>query len=165
LRLRIRDLRNLGPRSEVMLAGIGLLTADQLRARGALESYLALRRAGITGNLNMLWSLVGALDPWPEGTDWREVSAGEQRLPLLLAVESREQARDAVLEAANGSEKKKTRGKGKGAAKARSARVGAGDGEEAADGAAESMGPFGNWAPGLPFEETAAAGKGWKSKR
>jgi hypothetical protein len=50
--------------------------------------------------LNMLWALVGALDPWPEGTDWREVSRSEARLPLMLEVEARDQARIAVRKAA-----------------------------------------------------------------
>jgi hypothetical protein len=40
--------------------------------------------------LNMLWALSGALDPWPEGTHWREIARGEQRLSLLLAVEDLE---------------------------------------------------------------------------
>lgn len=87
LRLRIRDLRNLGPRSEQMLARIGIHDVDTLRRRGGLAAYIALRRAGEVATVNALWALVGALEPWPEGTDWREVAAGGQRLPLLLAVE------------------------------------------------------------------------------
>jgi DNA transformation protein len=87
LRLRIRDLRNLGPRSEQMLARIGIHDADTLRRRGGLAAYVALRRAGEVATVNALWALVGALEPWPEGTDWREVASSEQRLPLLLAVE------------------------------------------------------------------------------
>jgi len=87
LKLRIRDLRNLGPRSEELLARIGIRSADGLRRRGAVEAYLALRRVGATRSLNMLWAMAGALDPWPEGQDWRDVAAGDQRLPLLLAVD------------------------------------------------------------------------------
>ena len=128
LKLRIRDLRNLGARSEEFLALIGIYTADQLRARGALEAYLALRRANISSSINLLWALAGALDPWPEGTDWRVVASSEQRLPLLLAVESREQARNAVLDAAN--------------ANAPSATIAPYvDATQYAE----------NWAPGLPF--------------
>ena len=85
LKLRIRDLRNLGARSEEFLALIGIYTADQLRARGALEAYLALRRANISSSINLLWALAGALDPWPEGTDWRVVASSEQRLPQVIA--------------------------------------------------------------------------------
>ena len=99
LRLRVRDLRNLGPRAETLLAEIGIHSVEALRERGALEAYLELRRRGSMKTLNMLWALVGALDPWPEGTDWREVARSEARLPLMLEVEARDQARAAVQEA------------------------------------------------------------------
>jgi DNA transformation protein and related proteins len=62
LRLRICDLRNLGPRAESLLASIGIRTVEALRERGALDAYLALRRAGRAKSLNLLWALVGALD-------------------------------------------------------------------------------------------------------
>lgn len=100
LRLRLCDLRNLGPRTERLLAEVGIHSVESLRERGALEAYLAIRRAGGTRSLNLLWALVGALEPWPEGRDWREVATSESRLPLLLAVEGREQARRATQAAA-----------------------------------------------------------------
>ncbi len=87
LRLRIRDLRNLGPRSEQMLTRIGIRDVETLRRRGGLAAYIALRRAGAVATVHALWALVGALEPWPEGTDWREVAASERRLALLLAAE------------------------------------------------------------------------------
>jgi hypothetical protein len=90
LRLRIRDLRNLGTKSEEMLSGIGVYSADELRRRGAVEAFFQLKRAGITTSLNTLWSLAGALEPWPEGRHWREVARGDARLSLLLALEDRE---------------------------------------------------------------------------
>jgi hypothetical protein len=90
LRLRIRDLRNLGAKSEQMLSEIGIYTADELRRRGALEAFYQLKRAGITSSLNTLWALAGALEPWPEGRHWREVARGDARLSLLLALEDRE---------------------------------------------------------------------------
>jgi hypothetical protein len=49
-----------------------------------------LKRAGEVATLNMLWALAGALEPWPEGTHWREIARGEARLSLLLAVEDLE---------------------------------------------------------------------------
>ncbi len=100
LRLRVRDLRNLGPRAETLLAEIGIHSVEALRERGGLEAYLELRRRDVVKSLNMLWALVGALDPWPEGTDWREVARSEARLPLMLEVEARDQARAAVQQAA-----------------------------------------------------------------
>ncbi|MGH8253827.1 MAG: TfoX/Sxy family protein [Steroidobacteraceae bacterium] len=90
LKLRIRDLRNLGVKSEQMLTGIGVYTADELRRQGAVRCFAELKRAGMVPSLNMLWALAGALDPWPEGTHWREVARGEARLSLLLAVDDLE---------------------------------------------------------------------------
>ncbi|MEZ5458296.1 MAG: TfoX/Sxy family protein [Steroidobacteraceae bacterium] len=143
LRLRIRDLRNLGPRSEVMLAEVGIHDVATLRRRGGLAAYLALRRAGVTRSLNALWALVGALEPWPEGTDWREVSSGEQRLPLLLAVEQAdaEPGRRAAPSAA-GAGRRSRRSPGGVPHKRRATRLQ----DEA-------------WAPGLPFPVPAAAPK------
>ena len=145
LRLRIRDLRNLGPRSETMLAEIGIHDADGLRRRGGLAAFLALRRAGVTQSLNALWALVGALDPWPEGSDWRDVASGPQRLGLLLAVESSDQARAAVAAAAADPKSRSGRPKKRRAAPARRIKPGAG----ALAGEA--------WAPGLPFEAKASS--------
>lgn len=87
LHLRIRDLRNLGTKSEQQLALIGIRTADELRRRGAVRAYVDLKAAGVPAALNLLWALAGALDPWPEGRHWREVARGDARLSLLLAVE------------------------------------------------------------------------------
>jgi DNA transformation protein len=92
LKLRIRDLRNLGARSEQLLGAIGIRTADELRRQGAVRIYAELRRAGAKPSLNMLWALAGAVEPWPEGTHWREIAHGESRLSLLLAVEDLETA-------------------------------------------------------------------------
>lgn len=145
LRLRIRDLRNLGPRSETMLAEIGIHDADALRRRGGLAAFLALRRAGVTKSLNALWALVGALDPWPEGSDWRDVAGGSQRLGLLLAVESSDQARSAVAAAAAASKPRSARPKKRRAGASARTKPGAG----ALVGEA--------WAPGLPFDAKASA--------
>jgi DNA transformation protein len=93
LKLRLRDLRNLGPKTELMLAEIGIRNVDQLRDRGAVQVYLDLKRAGVNKSLNSLWALAGALDPWPEGTHWREVARGESRLSLLMEIEDREARR------------------------------------------------------------------------
>jgi TfoX C-terminal domain len=92
LRLRIRDLRNLGARSERMLGYIGVHSAEELRRRGAVRAFFELKRAGQTSSLNTLWALAGALEPWPEGRHWREVARGDDRLSLLLALEDYERA-------------------------------------------------------------------------
>ena len=66
LKLRVRDLRNLGARSEQMLAQIGVHSAQELRRRGPVRTFFELKRAGVTSSINMLWALAGALEPWPE---------------------------------------------------------------------------------------------------
>jgi len=93
LRLRIRDLRNLGARSEQMLSQIGVRDVAELRRRGAIRAFSELRRAGVTSSLNMLWALAGALEPWPEGRHWREVARGDSRLSMLLSLEDYEAGR------------------------------------------------------------------------
>jgi DNA transformation protein len=146
LRLRIRDLRNLGPRSESMLARVGIHSVEALREAGALAAFLRLRRAGVTKSLNALWALVGALEPWPEGRDWRDVAAGEERLPLLLAVEGRDRTRREVLGAAvEGT------APGRATAQRRPKRAG----KAALEG----------WAPGLPFREANSADGGGAARR
>jgi len=145
LRLRICDLRNLGPQSERQLAEVGIHSAEELRRIGALEAFLALRRAGSGRSLNLLWALVGALEPWPEGRDWREVAASEARLPLLLAVETRESARQAVLAAGDPA------AADQGDSKVRKAARGRPRGTKLPDeGSADEAGAV--WVPGMPFE-------------
>lgn len=90
LKLRIRDLRNLGVKSEQVLGALGIYTADALRHQGAVRVYAELKRSGGAPSLNLLWALAGALEPWPEGTHWREIARGDTRLSLLLAVEDLE---------------------------------------------------------------------------
>jgi hypothetical protein len=92
LRLRIRDLRNLGARSETLLASIGVRDVAELRRRGAVHTFAQLRRAGAASSLNLLWALAGALEPWPEGRHWREVARGDERLSLLLSLEDCEKS-------------------------------------------------------------------------
>lgn len=92
LRLRIRDLRNLGARSEQMLAAIGVHDVAELRRRGAVRVFAELRRAQVANSLNLLWALAGALEPWPEGRHWREVARGDSRLSLLLSLEDCEKS-------------------------------------------------------------------------
>jgi DNA transformation protein len=106
LTLRIRDLRNLGPRTETMLAKVGIHSVATLRRIGGVDAFWRLRKANVTKSLNALWALVGALEPWPEGRDWRTVATGDERLGLMLTIETREQAREQVLLAAGRKTKK-----------------------------------------------------------
>lgn len=82
-RLRIRDLKGLGPKSEEQLRQVNINTPDELRAIGPVEAFIVLSElAGSNPSLNFLYALVGAV----EDRDWRDV-AREDRASLLLALE------------------------------------------------------------------------------
>ena len=78
----VSALRNLGPRSAVMLAEAGIRTIGELREIGAARAYARVRenhRRGASGNL--LWSIAAGLD----GRKWQEVPA-EEKASLLAEV-------------------------------------------------------------------------------
>lgn len=81
---RPSELLNLGPKSDAMLASIGIHTRSELAARGAIDTFIALKRAAQPASLNMLWALEGALS----GRHWRDV-ARDDRLRLLIELEAR----------------------------------------------------------------------------
>ena len=54
-------LRNIGPKSAAWLRQVGLRTEDELRAIGALEAFMRVKRAGFKPSLNLLYALEGAL--------------------------------------------------------------------------------------------------------
>lgn len=81
---RPSELLNLGPKSEAMLAVVGIHTRADLAARGAVDTFIALKRAGEPASLNLLWALEGALS----GRHWRDV-ARDDRLRLLIELEAR----------------------------------------------------------------------------
>lgn len=78
----ISKLRNLGRHSQKMLAAAGITTERQLRAKGAAAAFVAVKRAGASPSLNLLWAIEGALTD----RDWKEV-ARRERLSLLTQVE------------------------------------------------------------------------------
>jgi DNA transformation protein len=80
---RLSDLRNLGPKSEEMLARIRVRTPAELARRGALATFIALKQSDASISLNMLWALEGALSD----RDWREV-ARDDKLRLLTELEA-----------------------------------------------------------------------------
>jgi DNA transformation protein and related proteins len=81
---RLSDMRNLGPKSEAMLAGAGVHTPARLAALGAVDTYALLRQSGQAVSLNMLWALEGALSD----RDWRDVARND-KLRLLTELEAR----------------------------------------------------------------------------
>lgn len=84
----IGKLRNLGPHSQEMLAAAGIKTEHQLRARGAVAAFIAVKRAGCTPSLNLLWAIEGALTE----RDWKDVAKND-RLSLLTQVEMLEKGK------------------------------------------------------------------------
>ena len=78
------SLLNLGPKSDAMLASIGIRTHADLRACGAVNAFIQLKQSKQPASLNLLWAMEGALS----NRHWRVV-AKEDRLRLLLELESR----------------------------------------------------------------------------
>lgn len=76
-------LRNIGPKSAAWLRQVGLRTEEDLRAIGALEAFMRVKRAGFKPSLNLLYALEGAL----LGCHWQDVSA-ERRSELLVAADA-----------------------------------------------------------------------------
>lgn len=81
----LKELTNLGPKSEAMLVRSGIVSVAQLRALGAVRAYLQVKRHEEKTSLNLLWALEGALS----GRRWQEV-AKQDRLHLLLQLEALE---------------------------------------------------------------------------
>ena len=65
-----------------MLETADIKTENQLRLKGAAAAFVAVKRAGCTPSLNLLWAIEGALTD----RDWKEV-AKTDRLSLLTQVE------------------------------------------------------------------------------
>lgn len=76
-------LRNIGPKSAAWLRQVGLRTEEDLRAIGALEAFVKVKRAGFKPSLNLLYALEGAL----LGCHWQEIPA-ERRSELLVAADA-----------------------------------------------------------------------------
>jgi hypothetical protein len=82
-------IRNVGPKSAAWLRQVGIKTDEEVRAIGALEAFMKVKRAGFKPSLNLLYALEGAvLDcHWTALTIERknelvqEVNAREDGLP------------------------------------------------------------------------------------
>nr|WP_321443930.1 TfoX/Sxy family protein [uncultured Cohaesibacter sp.] len=58
----IAEMKNMGPKSSLWLAEIGIHTESDLRQRGIIDAYIAVKGNNPrTVNLMMLWALQGAL--------------------------------------------------------------------------------------------------------
>lgn len=80
----LASLKNLGPKSQALLAAAGITSFEQLRQLGAVRAYARVKASGVNNaSLNLLWALEGALS----SEHW-QVVAREHRLSLLLALEA-----------------------------------------------------------------------------
>ena len=80
----VSALRNLGPKSAMMLAEAGIATLAELEELGAVKTYArvkALRPK--SASLNLLWALAAGL----EDRDWRELTK-EEKEKLLTEVKA-----------------------------------------------------------------------------
>ena len=80
---RPSTLRNLGPRSDVMLAEVGIDSVADLKEVGAIEAYQRLKFVfGKSISLNALWAIHTGL----QDRDWRSLSVDEkEKLKAELA--------------------------------------------------------------------------------
>jgi DNA transformation protein len=73
----VANLRNLGPKSALMLAEAGIRTIGELRAIGPVRAYARVRELRHRGaSLNLLWSMAAGLDDraWQDITDEEKAS-------------------------------------------------------------------------------------------
>jgi DNA transformation protein len=71
----VATLRNLGPKSAIMLAEAGIRTVGELRAIGPARAYARVREIRKRGaSLNLLWSIAAGLDD----RGWQDVSEEEK---------------------------------------------------------------------------------------
>jgi DNA transformation protein len=78
----VSTLRNLGPRSDEMLALIGIRSARELRDADPYDVYRRQKGTVPGTSLNALYALIGAL----EDRHWQEVRR-ERRAEILLRLE------------------------------------------------------------------------------
>ncbi len=58
---KVAEFPNLGPKSAEMLAAANITSVEQIRELGPVLTYLAVKQAGQTPSLNLLWALAAGL--------------------------------------------------------------------------------------------------------
>ena len=79
---RLRDMKNLGPKTEGMLARIGITTQEQLLQADPFEVYARLKKEVPGTSLVALYALIGAID----GQHWQEVKR-DRRTEILVRLD------------------------------------------------------------------------------
>lgn len=80
--MKIRSLQNLGPKSETMLAQIGVTSVEQFLASDVFELYQSLSKTEQQLSLNMLYAMIGAQENLP----WQEV-AQQRKTEILMRLD------------------------------------------------------------------------------
>lgn len=80
--MRLRDLKNLGPKSEEWLPRVGIHSVEQLLDSDPFEVYAKLRVAIPGANLNALYAIIGAV----EDRHWLDVKE-KNKTEVLLRLE------------------------------------------------------------------------------
>ena len=71
----VSSLRNLGPKSAMMLAEAGIATLDELEVLGAVKAYARVKTLRPKfASLNLLWSMAAGL----EDRHWNDLSTDEK---------------------------------------------------------------------------------------
>jgi DNA transformation protein len=68
--MRIRDLKGFGPKSEEILAEVGINSVDDFMAIDPFELYKQLKQTVKGTGLNSIYAIIGAR----EGIHWQEVA-------------------------------------------------------------------------------------------
>jgi DNA transformation protein len=72
------------PKSQIILAGAGIMTVSQLNRLGSVRAYAKVKATGANAGLSLLWALEGALSELP----WQAVAKEHNRLNLLLTLDA-----------------------------------------------------------------------------
>jgi DNA transformation protein len=79
---RIRDMKNLGIKTEEMLARVGITTPHQLQKADPFEVYASLKRSAPGTSLVALYALIGPID----GLHWLDVKR-DRRTEILVRLD------------------------------------------------------------------------------
>ncbi|CCO48637.1 putative TfoX N family protein [Vibrio nigripulchritudo SOn1] len=79
---RLRDLKGFGPKSEEILATVGIHSVDDFMLADSYELYAKLKEKVKGTGLNSIYAIIGA----KENIDWREV-AKQRKTEVLMRLD------------------------------------------------------------------------------
>lgn len=82
LRMRLRDLKGFGPKSEEILAKVNINSVEEFMATDPYELYKELKKKVKGTGLNSIYAIIGA----QEGLHWQEV-AKTRKMEILLRLD------------------------------------------------------------------------------